>query len=473
MFLLHQRSLPARLCLITAFVFLVSGCFTKKKKDPREEIAIKSHSGPVTSVAFSPDGQILASSSEDRTVRLFHLENGLLSTTIPPELSMSPLFGYGEGFSSISFSSDSSSLFAGEYQFFRGGVVNIFDLETGERFSELEVSPSFLNSISVHPTEALLACGFGDDFGGTSLSDFSDDSVSIFSDDIYGGVEEVSFSPDGTLLASVGLYDTIRIHSIPDGDLLISTGYPSHHPVSLSFSPDGRFLATVGDDQLNSVSTFRGVIYVWEVSTGEMVRFIEVSRLPLRTLRFSPGGDLWAAAGEDALVYMVGAHSHVVLDSMRGHVEPVNTLSFSPDGQVLVSGSDDNYVRWWDISGFSDTPDTDSLVDSESVTSSEDTSTSLDTETIPDSDSSIVSESDSIIDTDTPSLDSSILDSDTSDTSDSSSDMPDAGFDGGYSDTETIIDTGFISDTESESDTNSETSVFWDGGDDSGLDASL
>lgn len=485
-----------------------------KKKDPREETAIRIHTAPVTAVAFSPDGLILASASEDRSIRMFNLEDGSLSTSAPREHSSSPLWGSGEGITALSFSPDSTRLAAGEYQYIRGPLANIFDVEAGELVDQYGVSPSMdavstspVTSLEWHPTENLLVTGTGrdNDFGGVSVVNLeSGETVDppIIADR-FGGVDDVAISPDGALLATVGRFDTLRIHGLPDEPDIAVLEESRHYPATVAFSPDGRFLATTGDEEIDALSAYRGVVYIWEVASGEMVTFIELSKLPFRTLAYSPDGDIIAAAGEDHLIYLVGAHSHELLDTMRGHVGPVNSVAFSPNGSTLASGSDDHYLRWWDVADLEDEPivETDSGLDTDSDTLEMETDSSdtgeQETET---DDTSMIStdsdtagiipdgggpedtgiDSDTIVDTasDSEGLndagDSTDAPTDGTDTTQGTDvDAPDSGVDDGGL-TDTASDSDSTGGTDSSIDTATGTDgLVGDGGVDGGSDASI
>lgn len=109
-------------------------------------------------------------------------------------------------------------------------------------------------------------------------------------------VDGVSFSPDGQMIASVGVWDdTIKLWK-PDGTLIKTLRGHTNNVFSVSFSPDGQILASGGDETIR--------------------------------LR-KPNGTL--------------------IQTLKGHKGPVWSISFSPDGQTLASGSADGTVKLWNL----------------------------------------------------------------------------------------------------------------------------
>jgi serine/threonine protein kinase len=113
-------------------------------------------------------------------------------------------------------------------------------------------------------------------------------------------VWSVSFSPDGSLLASGSYDDTIKLWRVSDGSLVRTLAGHTKGVLSVSFSPDGRLLASGSDDE---------TIKLWRVSDGSLVR------------------------------------------TLTGHTWNVFSVSFSPDGSLLASGSGDETVKVWEVGG--------------------------------------------------------------------------------------------------------------------------
>ena len=153
-------------------------------------------------------------------------------------------------------------------------------------------------------------------------------------------VESVSFSPDGTTLAS-GSYDsTIRLWNVRTG-LHISTLYRHTDGVeSVSFSPDGKTLASGSWDD---------TICLWDARTGAHLRTLEGHTNWVHSVSFSPDGTTLASGGSGGTIHLWDARTGTRIRTLEGHTGSVTSISFSPDGTTLASGSWDGTVLLWEL----------------------------------------------------------------------------------------------------------------------------
>jgi serine/threonine protein kinase len=164
-------------------------------------------------------------------------------------------------------------------------------------------------------------------------------------------VSGVAFSPSGEMFASTSSDQTVRLWRMSDRKLMFALETPAGLAKSPSFSPDGNILACV---------TANRAIQFWRVS--ELLAGGKPDALPDLTIdpqgvtciAFSPSGEFLACASRrDKAVRLYRFLDASLVRIMEGHTADINCLAFSPDGRLLASGSWDNSLRLWRISdGF-------------------------------------------------------------------------------------------------------------------------
>ena len=157
-----------------------------------------------------------------------------------------------------------------------------------------------------------------------------------------GGVNSVSFSPDGQTLVS-GSGAEIRLWDAVTGSHQRTLTGHTGEVNSVSFSPDGQTLASASLD---------GTVRLWDAVTGSHQRTLTGHTGPVSSVVFSPDGQTLVSGSWDGTVRLWDAVTGVHQRTLTGHTGEVNSVSFSPDGQTLASGSSDGTVLLWDMSEF-------------------------------------------------------------------------------------------------------------------------
>jgi len=153
-------------------------------------------------------------------------------------------------------------------------------------------------------------------------------------------VQRVSFSPDGKILASGSLDQTVKLWDVATGNLLRTLAGHTGEVLSVAFSPDGKSLASGGADK---------TIKFWDVATGREQKLLVGHRTRVTSLAFSSDGKLLASGGQDSTVKVWEVTSGRTLETLAGHLDKVTSLSFSPDNKTLASGSWDYTISLWHI----------------------------------------------------------------------------------------------------------------------------
>jgi serine/threonine protein kinase len=279
------------------------------------------HTRAVTSVAFSPDGQWIASGSYDKTARVWYALDG--SPVRAVERHTSTIF-------SVAYSPDSQVLLVGG----NDGYLTLWEAANGQFITDWRV-PSAL-SLMFSPDGSLLALGAGN--GDVQIYRWADKKILRALKGHTTYTWGVAFSPDGALVASASDDSTAKIWRVEDGADLLTLPHPEG-VLSVVFSPSGEAVITGGRD---------GIIRVWRVSDGELLRTLEVHTSWIGSLAFSEDGSLLASGSYDGTVGL-WRWADGTLVRRLAHGAGVLAIAFSADGSKLASAARDNTVVVWGI----------------------------------------------------------------------------------------------------------------------------
>jgi WD40 repeat protein/serine/threonine protein kinase len=307
-----------------------------------EQVILRNERGVgVTSVAFSPDGERLASAGADGTVKIWNRRKGKVSQTLEKA---------HDGFvSSVAFHPDGKHLASTG----RDKLVKVWDLDLTNDHLVFARPCEAIHTIGTAYAVAFspldpnhLAVGSD---GVVTLWDWRNKkAVHTFSGHDKRGIC-VAFSRDGRRLATGDWQGCVRIWDVVAGVGPISTFSQSRdarRPVgALAFNHDGSSLATASFDRS---------VDVWDTATSTLRRSLPHSGRMVLGVAFSPDGRLIASTGEDKTVHVWEADSGRELFGLRGHTGLCGCVTFSPDGLRLASTSRDGTIRVWDATPLLD-----------------------------------------------------------------------------------------------------------------------
>lgn len=161
----------------------------------------------------------------------------------------------------------------------------------------------------------------------------------IFSE-IFGIAMSIDLSPDGQVMAVGDSIGNIYLWNISTTQLLTTLEGHIGWVWSVAFSPDGNLLVSGSADSS---------VRLWNVESGQCLQVLTAHTSDVRSVSFSPDGQQLASSSEDKTVRLWNLQGQC-LHVLRGHTQSVYAIHFAPDRQTLVSGSKDATVRIWNVS---------------------------------------------------------------------------------------------------------------------------
>lgn len=308
--------------------------------DGKQLLTLQGHESWVWSISVSPDGQTLASSSEDSAICLWDVASGQCLKTFQ---------GHTERTLTISFSPDGETLISGSDD----AAIRLWNVQTGECLNTLYGHTGWIWSVSFSQDGQTIASS-GDDATIRLWHVQSSECLNTLHGHT-GSVYAVSFSPDGETIASSGDDATIRLWHVQTGRCLNTLHGHRGRIQSISYAPsvgstnsrDGQTLASGSHDFS---------IRLWDVQNGRCLKVLQGNSCGIHSISFNPDGQTLVSGGEDAAIRLWNIHNGQYLSTLHGHTRWIYSVNYAPStdansstGQFLVSGGTDQTVGLWNV----------------------------------------------------------------------------------------------------------------------------
>ena len=352
-----------------------------------QEVALLTgNMGPVSGVAFSPDGRTIVSGSNDGSVWVWNVKTGEHRQILTAEqewvssVAFSPdgkiiasggacvegmcpgitlldtqtgkrLKSFGGLYTTLSvcFSPDGKTLASSGDEW--GSNIRLWDVQTGELLKTLKKRTAFedfkgrdVNSVVFSPDGKTIASGSGN--GTIRLWNANTGEFIKYLVGHTKSVNSVAFSPNGNTLISTG-EDGVCLWDVNTGEYIDEFQIPA---VSAAFSPDGKTCAIANETGISvwNAHTFQFLERLTETAGSEDNNFRGKDISSIESVAFNPDGKTIVSCGGNN-IHLWDSDTNQLLETLIGHTESVNSVILSPDGETIASASDDGTIRLWNV----------------------------------------------------------------------------------------------------------------------------
>jgi RNA polymerase sigma factor (sigma-70 family) len=319
------------------------------------------HTGGINSVAFSADGKLVLTGSDDTTARLWDVDTGKeickplghpnpvtcvglspdggQAVTVGMDISaqlwdlatskeVRSFKGHSDVIWSVAFSPDGTQILTGS----RDNTARLWDATTGREIRQLKGHTGAVQSVTFSTNGKQLLTGSRDKTvrlwdlaSGREIRSFSADYPAVF-------------SPDGKRVLTAASSNSARLWDAATGKEIHSFKGHTIKVTSVAFSTDGKQVLT---------GTKADPGRLWDCATGKEVRSFHGNASQVLSVAFSPDGKQMLTGNMDTTARLWDGLIGKEVRVFQGHTDVVSSVSFSSDGTQVLTGSQDKTVRLW------------------------------------------------------------------------------------------------------------------------------
>ncbi|KEY75230.1 hypothetical protein S7711_07144 [Stachybotrys chartarum IBT 7711] len=329
-------------------------------------LTLEGHTQPVKSIAWSPNAMYIASASEDKTIKIWNPEIGQCISTFQ---------GHTDSVKLLSWSPTGSRLASAS----NDTTVRIWDPATSQCISILEGHCKPVNSIAWSPDMTQVVSASEDKT--IKIWDFTLGQCLMTLEGHTESVNSVSWSPKTMQIASASSDKTVKIWDVESCQCVLTLEGHTDCARSIAWFSDAMQLVSAADDNTMKIwisttgkctSTLKGhshsvlsiavshnemwlasasfdtTIKIWDLAIEQNVLELDDHNNWVNSLAWSDDGAHLASASDDSTLKIWNLTTGRCMSTLRGHTNWVNTLVWSSDATRLASGSDDNTIKIWD-----------------------------------------------------------------------------------------------------------------------------
>ena len=303
-----------------------------------ELCVFEGHMGAIDDLCWSPDGQLIASISEDKTAHIWNTKTGAIVQTYRDARKRAM---------ALAWSPDGSLLasgYAGDKR--NPETLQVIQALSGQQVFAYVSNAGFWNTqsdktifaVAWSPDGTRLACG-----GGEYKIDIFDTRLwkqQISYKGHHSAVYAVAWSPDGRQIISTGADDAMHLWDAMNGKNVAT--YFKHTSIvsGVAWSPNGQRIVSVSYDK---------TAQVWNAVTGTSLTTYRNHSDRIQSVAWSPDGTRIATGARDGSVHLWDANRGTTLLTWNGHTDSVKVVRWSPDGKRLATAGADKMARIWSV----------------------------------------------------------------------------------------------------------------------------
>ncbi len=292
----------------------------------RKRLTLAGHNGAVYSVAFSPDSRRIVTGAADNTARVWDAGSGRTLLT---------LRGHSDDVLTAAFSPDGGRIVTGSADH----TAKVWDAASGRELAQLEGHSAPIWAVAFSPDGRHVVTASGD--ATAKVWDAASARELRTLEGHKGPVRAAAFSPDpdGQRIVTASRDQTGIVWDAGSGRPLLTLKGNHGKLCAAAFSPDGQRIVTGGDDY---------TAQVWETVSGRELFTLKGHGVSVSSVAFSPDGNriLTGSFDTTARVWELGAEREML--TLGGHGDRVTSAAFSPDGRRIVTGSWDGTAKVWE-----------------------------------------------------------------------------------------------------------------------------
>lgn len=325
------------------------------------------HNGLVSAVAWSPDGNQIASASWDATIRIWDIATG----------EQIRLIQANDQFIALDWSPDGSTIAATTWS----SPIELYEPRSGEKVGELVGHESSITRLAWSPAGGLLASADNGETSTVRLWEVAARAQTAVLSGHTGEIANLTWARDGSRLISSGFDSTARIWGSDGTEQLVLGGH-EYGVYDAAWSPNGDRILTVGGDNTQRIwdaadgaqvraltpDVSPAIRLIWLADTNQIVEFLADGTIVqvdaasetvtnelhehtagVWSVAWSPNGRLLATGGHDGTVRLWQPETAEQVGMIEAHEYAVSAVSFSPDGDFLASAGEDSFLRLWDV----------------------------------------------------------------------------------------------------------------------------